>query len=107
AAIDNFSKMKGDKKMIVLGDMFELGTESEKEHQNIVNLIGEKIPSSTVVLVGELFSKTKYKYNSIKFPDSKTAAEWMKSNLPENSLILMKGSRGMKMEVVANVLMNN
>jgi UDP-N-acetylmuramoyl-tripeptide--D-alanyl-D-alanine ligase len=104
AAIENFSKMKGEKKMIVLGDMFELGEESAKEHQNIVNLIGEKIPSSTVLLVGEMFSKTKYRYNSIKFPDSKSAGEWMKNNLPENSLILIKGSRGMKMEVVAEEL---
>lgn len=104
-AIENFAKMKGEKKMIVLGDMFELGETSQKEHQNIVNLIGEKIPEATVVLVGELFAKTKYKYNSIKFPDSKTAAEWMKNNLQENSLILIKGSRGMKMEQCANVLL--
>jgi UDP-N-acetylmuramoyl-tripeptide--D-alanyl-D-alanine ligase len=104
AAIENFSKMKSDKKMIVLGDMFELGETSLKEHQNIVNLIGEMVPSATVVLVGELFSKTKYKYNAVKFPDSKNAADWMKKNLPENSLILIKGSRGMKMEIVAEEL---
>ena len=105
AAIENISKMKGAKKMLVLGDMFELGETSQKEHQYIVNLIGELIPDSTVVLVGELFSKTKYRFNSIKFSDSKSAAEWMKNNLPENSLILIKGSRGMKMEQCANVLM--
>lgn len=107
AAIENLAKMKGGKKILVLGDMFELGEAAPAEHQKVVNLIGEMIPDSTVVLVGKLFSKTKYRYNSIKFEDSAAAAEWMKNNKPENALILVKGSRGMKMEAVGNVLMGN
>jgi UDP-N-acetylmuramoyl-tripeptide--D-alanyl-D-alanine ligase len=103
-AIDNMAKMPAKKKMLVLGDMFELGEAAPTEHQKIVNLIGEKIPDSTVVLVGELFSKTKYRYNSVKFPDATSAAEWMKKNVPENALILIKGSRGMKMEIVSSAL---
>jgi UDP-N-acetylmuramoyl-tripeptide--D-alanyl-D-alanine ligase len=105
AAIDNLAKMPAKKKILVLGDMFELGASAQAEHQKVVNLIGEMIPDSTVLLVGELFSKTKYRYNSIKFTDANAAAEWMKKNQPENSLILVKGSRGMKMEVVGDVLM--
>lgn len=101
AAIDNMAKMPAKKKILVLGDMFELGESAQAEHQKVVNLIGEMIPDSTVALVGELFSKTKYRYNSIKFENAMAAAEWMKKNQPENSLILVKGSRGMKMEVVA------
>ena len=85
--------------------MFELGEESTYQHQQIVNLIAEKIPAATLLLVGELFSKTKYKYNSIKFSDSKSAASWIGINFPSNSLILIKGSRGMKMERCADVLM--
>jgi UDP-N-acetylmuramoyl-tripeptide--D-alanyl-D-alanine ligase len=103
-AIDNMAKMPAKKKMLVLGDMFELGEAAPTEHQKIVNLIGEKIPDSTVVLVGELFSKTKYRYNAVKFPDSTAAAEWMKKNVPEDALILIKGSRGMKMEIVSGAL---
>ena len=104
AAIENISKMPATKKIIVFGDMFELGETSAQEHQKIVNLVGEKIPNATLVLVGKLFSATKYKYGSIKFEDSISAAEWMKNNLPENCLILIKGSRGMKMEKCADVL---
>jgi UDP-N-acetylmuramoyl-tripeptide--D-alanyl-D-alanine ligase len=104
-AIENISKMPAEKKMVMLGDMFELGETSAAEHQKIINLIGEKIPAAMVVLVGKLFSETKYKYGAKKFPDSITAAEWLKNNLPENSLILIKGSRGMKMEQCADVLM--
>ncbi len=104
-AIDNMAKMPAKKKILVLGDMFELGDAAAKEHQNVVNLIGEKVPDSTVVLVGKLFANTKYRYNAVKFDDATAAAEWMKKNAPENSLILIKGSRGMKMEVIGNVLM--
>jgi UDP-N-acetylmuramoyl-tripeptide--D-alanyl-D-alanine ligase len=107
AAIENLAKIKSEKKMVVLGDMFELGETSAAEHQKIVNFIGEKIPDAKVLLVGKLFSETKYKYGSLKFPDSNAAAEWMKTNLPENTLILIKGSRGMKMERCADVLINN
>lgn len=104
AAIENLSKIPAKNKMIVLGDMFELGDAAATEHQKVVNLVGEKIPEAKLVLVGKLFSATKYKYNSVKFPDSAAAAEWMKNNKPENALILIKGSRGMKMETVGNVL---
>lgn len=104
-AIDNMAKMPAQKKILVLGDMFELGDAAAKEHQNVVNLIGEKVPDSTVVLVGKLFANTKYRYNAVKFDDATAAAEWMKKNVPENALILIKGSRGMKMEIIGNVLM--
>ncbi len=104
-AIENMAKMPAKKKILVLGDMFELGDAAAKEHQNVVNLIGEKVPDSTVVLVGKLFANTKYRYNAVKFDDATAAAEWMKKNVPENALILIKGSRGMKMEVIGNVLM--
>ncbi len=103
-AIDNMAKMPAKKKILVLGDMFELGNEAAVEHQKIVNLIGEIIPSAMVILVGKLFSLTKYRYNSIKFENAIEAAEWLKTNVPQDSLILIKGSRGMKMEVVADCL---
>ncbi|MDQ3111142.1 MAG: UDP-N-acetylmuramoyl-tripeptide--D-alanyl-D-alanine ligase [Bacteroidota bacterium] len=104
AAIDNMAKMPAKKKILVLGDMFELGDAAAKEHQHVVNLIGEKIPDATVVLVGKLFEQTKYRYNAVKFPDANAAAEWVKKNVPENALILIKGSRGMKMEVVGEAV---
>lgn len=107
AAIDNISKMPAEKKMLMLGDMFELGDTSAEEHQKVVNLVGQKIPNATLVLVGKLFSETKYKYGAKKFLDATAAAEWLKANKPEHSLILIKGSRGMKMEQCADVLINS
>ncbi|HEU4716460.1 MAG TPA: UDP-N-acetylmuramoyl-tripeptide--D-alanyl-D-alanine ligase [Bacteroidia bacterium] len=100
AAIENISKMPAERKILVLGDMFELGEESAKEHQRIVNFIGEKTKSATVLLIGKLFGATKDDFGGIRLADTAEAAQWMKKNQPENSLILIKGSRGMKMENV-------
>src|SRR6185312_10115686 len=51
AAIENFANMKGDKKVLLLGSMMELGTESEKEHADIISLIDQN-KWYAVVLVG-------------------------------------------------------
>lgn len=56
AAIDNFDIMEGENKMVILGDMLELGEQSEVEHQNIVRrLMESKI--ERIILVGKEFSK--------------------------------------------------
>ena len=56
AAIDNFDIMEGENKMAILGDMLELGEQSEVEHQNIVRrLMDSKI--ERIILVGKEFSK--------------------------------------------------
>jgi UDP-N-acetylmuramoyl-tripeptide--D-alanyl-D-alanine ligase len=102
AAINNLAKMKAEKKILLLGDMFELGEESKKEHQRIVDLIGKNLPGAKVVLVGKNFSATKDSFGAFRVNDSAAAGEWLKKEDPQNSLILIKGSRGMKMEVVAD-----
>ena len=56
AAIDNFDIMEGENKMAILGDMLELGEQSEVEHQNIVRrLMESKIEK--IILVGKEFEK--------------------------------------------------
>lgn len=56
AAIDNFDLMEGENKVAILGDMLELGEQSEVEHQNIVRrLMESKIEK--IILVGKEFSK--------------------------------------------------
>ncbi|HTL82884.1 MAG TPA: UDP-N-acetylmuramoyl-tripeptide--D-alanyl-D-alanine ligase [Bacteroidia bacterium] len=100
AAINNLAKMKAEKKIVLLGDMFELGEESAKEHQRIVDLIGKKLPGCMVVLVGKNFANTKDDFGAIRVNDSGAAGEWLKKEAPQESLILIKGSRGTKMENV-------
>jgi UDP-N-acetylmuramoyl-tripeptide--D-alanyl-D-alanine ligase len=97
AAIENFAAMKGDKKILLLGDMKELGDESKKEHASIVSLI-DTYKWQAVVLVGKNFAEIKG--NHIHFENSSQAGEWFKKEKIENAHILVKGSRSMEMEKV-------
>lgn len=100
AAIDNLSKLTAEKKIIVLGDMFELGESAAEEHQKVADLIAEKLRGATVLLVGKLFAAVKGHAEMRRLNDSDEAAEWMKKTNPQDALILVKGSRGMRMEKV-------
>src|SRR5690606_2065547 len=71
-AIENFAQMKGEKKILFLGDMKELGAESKAEHQTIVNLLNQ-YNWKEVVLVGNNFGEIKSTYKH--FQNSKQAAE--------------------------------
>ncbi|MCX2679663.1 UDP-N-acetylmuramoyl-tripeptide--D-alanyl-D-alanine ligase [Galbibacter sp. EGI 63066] len=101
-ALENFKAMNGDNKVIILGDMFELGSESEKEHQNIAEL-AIAMNFEKVLLIGENFYRTKTsasKFNS--FEELKNYL--VKNPLPNDSAILIKGSRGMALERVLDCL---
>ena len=97
AAIENFASMNGDKKILLLGDMKELGEDSRKEHAAIISLI-DKHTWSEVVLVGKTFSEINHEY--ISFENSTQAREWFQKKNIENAQILIKGSRSMQMEKV-------
>ena len=97
AAIENFIKMEGDKKILLLGSMMELGSESKKEHQAIISLIDQN-KWFAVVLVGKNFIETENSYTC--FENSLQARDWLKKEHIENAQILIKGSRSMQMEKV-------
>ncbi|MFT3845562.1 MAG: UDP-N-acetylmuramoyl-tripeptide--D-alanyl-D-alanine ligase [Lacibacter sp.] len=96
-AVENFAKIKTAGKVLILGAMAELGEESIYEHEELVNLIAE-YNWTKVVLVGGDFEKIKHPY--IYFASSSKAKEWFQNQLFENTYILIKGSRSMKMETV-------
>jgi UDP-N-acetylmuramoyl-tripeptide--D-alanyl-D-alanine ligase len=101
-AIENFANYRSDKKLVLLGDMFELGEYSHAEHQKIVNLLEEK-KMQNVVLVGEEF----FKLDTKQFQKFKTTLEclnYLKNLNVSDNTILIKGSRGMKMETLQDVL---
>lgn len=101
AAIRNIYGLSDDNKILVLGDMFELGHEAAKEHQNIVNLI-VSLGFRNVYLLGQNFHETKSLFSTFKsFEDFKT--DFKKSEF-EQSTILIKGSRGMALERVVELL---
>jgi UDP-N-acetylmuramoyl-tripeptide--D-alanyl-D-alanine ligase len=100
AAIENFMKMDGDNKVVLIGGMKELGEESAEEHRKIVDLLKE-YAWKHVVLVGEEFKAHHDVY--LYFDRSEDAGHWFGNQGFENSLILIKGSRGTMMEKVLEV----
>jgi len=104
AALENFKQAAGTNKILFLGDMFELGKDAPYEHQNIVNYIESNLKAN-VCLIGSNFYKTKVSKPSItKFE----ALEDLKSHINfseiKNAQILIKGSRGMALERVLELL---
>ena len=94
-AIENFYSMNKEDKMLVLGDMFELGKDAVNEHQAIINLLEEK-EFKQVFLVGNLFHSIKHNYKSFK--TTKEAKDFFEFQHIKGKTILIKASRGMKLE---------
>ncbi len=97
AAIENFAKMPGENKVLLLGGMMELGAESIAEHQSILLLIN-KFKWKAVVLVGGDYHHLNHAY--INFVNSVQAKEWLQHQNFTNTQLLIKGSRSMQMEKV-------
>jgi UDP-N-acetylmuramoyl-tripeptide--D-alanyl-D-alanine ligase len=93
-AIENFSKMPGDK-VLILGSMAELGNESEKEHAIIIELI-KNYTWKFVALVGNEFQKTNHSF--LQFKNSSEVKAWFHQQKFENTNFLIKGSRSVQME---------
>jgi UDP-N-acetylmuramoyl-tripeptide--D-alanyl-D-alanine ligase len=101
AAIENFAKAEGGEKILALGAMAELGTDSQKEHKDIIKEI-DKHQWKDVILVGGDFMKVDHTYR--KFNSSTEAGEWLKNMDPKDSYFLIKGSRSMQMEKLLDYL---
>ena len=101
AALESFALLKEPHKTVILGDMFELGENSVKEHQAIVDLTCV-LPIDTVFLVGEHFSRTHTE--SQQFKSFKELQNHLIKTEIKKHAILIKGSRGMQLERVLEVL---
>ena len=94
AALENFRDMAVSPKMAILGDMRELGEVSGEEHQKVVDFLMEN-NISNVWLVGEEFGKTECHYR--KFADVDEVKAEIAAHKPEGYYILIKGSNGIKL----------
>jgi UDP-N-acetylmuramoyl-tripeptide--D-alanyl-D-alanine ligase len=104
AAIENMAITPVKNKMLILGDMFELGESAAAEHQRIADFVAQKTPDAKVVLVGKHFTATSGNHHFLHMDDSEEVKNWLSRNVPFETLMLIKGSRGMKMERVAEAL---
>lgn len=100
-AIENIARIKAGKKVLMLGAMMELGEESIKEHENLLDLINQ-YGWSEVILVGGDFGRIKHPFNY--FNNSAEAARWIQQQKLCDSYILIKGSRSIQMEKIAESL---
>lgn len=104
AALKNFKQAEGETKIMILGDMFELGNDAEAEHQNIVDFLAENNFGNTY-LVGSNFYKTNSTNPNIqKFKTFEMLKSALENNKPKQTTILIKGSRGMALERVLDLL---
>lgn len=103
AALENFFSLPDKAKVVVLGDMLELGVYSAEEHQKVVDrLIENHIKSA--FLVGENFCKTQKPKEYLCFEDADALCEYFRKAPPEESLLLIKGSRSIKLEKLLDAL---
>ena len=109
AALGNFATVESDQKIAALGDMLELGDESLAEHVRIAAMALD-LGLQRVCFVGAEFAKALATFEDlpadkvISFDTSAELADWFTANPCQGSVILIKGSRGTRMEKVIAVL---
>lgn len=103
ASLKSFSSINDPSKAVILGDMFELGASSYDEHQKIVDLI-TAMELSLVFLAGPQFSACNCPEQFHVFENSSSLKEHLQNNPLKGYFILIKGSRGMKLETLLELL---
>jgi len=103
AAIDNFHKAKAGRKVLILGDMLELGEDSEQEHADLIRYIAS-LGFPEVLLIGPCFAKVNPRKEYSAFTQSSAALEYLKKNPVSDTYVLLKGSRGLAVEVMMEAL---
>ncbi|MBN4052204.1 UDP-N-acetylmuramoyl-tripeptide--D-alanyl-D-alanine ligase [Sphingobacteriaceae bacterium AH-315-L07] len=96
-AIAELGNSNVENKIVILGDMFELGDYSSEEHLKVVDVLN-RYEFQKSILVGEEFGSVLTGFSGEHFNDTESAMEGLRSSKIENSTILIKGSRGMKLE---------
>jgi len=123
AALDNFRHIRADRKMVILGDMKELGTVSQAEHTTILDKLAATPNLEQVWLVGEEFAKALagWKYDATPasnpatpslqvpdclktFPDVSAVKAALQVHRPEGYTILVKGSNSTRLVQLVDLL---
>ena len=100
-SIDSFLQVKKKSYWLILGDMLELGKICLEEHQKIIDRLEEK-NAKNVIIVGDEFGRCKHSYKHFDTVD--LASKWITTRPIINSHVLLKGSRGIKLEQLERVL---
>lgn len=101
AALENFDHMEVNRKVLILGDMRELGPDTDMEHQKVADYI-RLHNFDKVMFVGDNFSRVSTSYPRFKTLDN--LKEYLEQNPIKNSYVLLKGSRGVQLEKCIDML---
>lgn len=103
SALDSFARIPAGKKLVILGDMLELGEKSEEEHNKLLDeLKSHKIEN--VFLVGSVFQKVSSNTGFRSFPDVSKLIDILRIEPVKGYTVLIKGSRRMGLEKVYDLL---
>lgn len=100
AALLQFMKQPAQRKMVILGDMYELGNESPAEHAALGQLIARGNFDIVILAGKDMKFALEYLPKAYYFPDKFSLHNWIADNPMQNTHILIKGSRGMGLETV-------
>src|SRR5690606_9716795 len=102
-AIENLRTLPADRKVIVLGDMFEMGEDTYQEHRKVVEA-ALSVPTARTLFVGNAFYEHRG-HAEAEFYKTTDAAKDALTHLPiHDALVLLKASRGMAFEKLMEVL---
>ena len=106
AAIDTLSKFKSQQKIIVLGDMGELGSQSNEFHDDVISYINSSNIHFTLAIGENMKASMTKSIKQGKWYESKEdLLDSLSKLMNEDSVILVKGSRFMKMEEIINKIL--
>src|SRR5690606_3530032 len=102
AALDNLKNIPNEHKVIILGDMFELGNDTYVEHQKVIKE-ALALNVRSCIFVGKAFFEQRNEYAQF-YETTQKAVEALTKRPIKNALILLKASRGMGFEKIKEVL---
>ena len=103
AALRNFANICGERHLLILGDMRELGQDSEKEHRAILDLMKE-LHYRDAFFVGPNFSACNENPDWKAFEKVQDLCQYIENHSVDGKTILVKGSRGIQLEKVLPLL---
>jgi UDP-N-acetylmuramoyl-tripeptide--D-alanyl-D-alanine ligase len=110
AALENFDKMPAEHKVVILGDMFELGSYAREKHLEIVQIVQEMKFDKIIFCGKEFYEAHKNTTEQVAnldlyfFENKDKLKEYLQDNPLKNSYLLIKGSRGMGLESLVEIL---
>ncbi len=104
AAIRQFAVTPANRKLVILGDMYELGDESETEHAAVGKLVAEQNFDLVVLAGQDMKHALVHLPKAYYFPDKFSLHNWLMDNPQTNTHVLVKGSRGISLESVVQFL---